>query len=456
MTLGGAGLAACLVATQGAILERMGSAHMVRRAGWAALAVALAAALPLTATAGGSSAAAGRRGNGLISFTGVKGTIYEVSPRGTLPHALAVCAEDGDFRWSPGGRQVAFWRDEADCGPETNNVYVVDANGAGLIPLSQGDSSFPAWSPDGSEIAFIHCEAETVSSDCAVFEVQPNGTGLHRVGPWGPSRELSEPVWSPDGSEIAFPYCETVTESSSHCAVFEIEANGVGLERLTPWGIDGEPIWSPNGEKLAVESDSSPLALYVVSADGSDLRRVARLPGSLGFPGVPIFAGKPVWSPNSQEIAFVRGSDIYVARDNGAGLHRLTQGEYPAWSPDGERIAFLDFRPRRSTCESIYAIFTVAANDGDRRRLTPEALHAGPPVWSPDGKLIAYPADYDSGGKTQCRREQARGGYDEPGYPVTSYERLYVVPAAGGPPRRLTNAAPGPDLVWEPASAAAR
>jgi Tol biopolymer transport system component len=443
----------------------MCSAHRVRRAGWAALVVALAVALPLTATAGGSSAAAGRRGNGLISFTGVNGTIYEVSPRGTLPHALAVCATDGDFRWSPGGRQVAFWRerDEIGCGPETNNVYVVDANGAGLVPLGPGDSWFPAWSPDGSEIAFIHCEAETVSSErCAVFEVQPNGTELHRVGPWGPSREFSgpvgEPVWSPDGSEIAFPYCETVTESSRHCAVFEIEASGTVLQRLTPWGIEGEPIWSPNGEKLAVESDNSPLALYVVSADGSDLRRVAVLPGSLGFPGVPIFAGKPVWSPNSQEIAFVRGSDIYVARDNGAGLRRLTQGEYPAWSPDGERIAFLDFRPRRSTCESIYAIFTVAANDSDRRRLTPEALYAGPPVWSPDGKLIAYPADYDSGGKTQCRREKARGGLPplEVGYPVTFYERLYVVPAAGGPPRRLTDAAPGPDLVWEPASAAAR
>ncbi len=422
----------------------------------------------LAAAAGGSAGIGNRPRNGPISFTGVNYTVYEVSPRGSLLHALTVCATDGDFRWSPDGRQVAFWREGGECAAgtrTTESVYVVDVNGAGLLRLSQGIGYFPAWSPDGSEIAFINCERETVSSRserCAVFEVQPNGSGLHRLGPWGPGRDFSgpvgEPVWSPDGSQIAFPYCEAVTASSERCAVFVVEQSGAGLRRLTAWGIEGEPIWSPNGEWLAVGSDHSPLALYVVNADGSGLRRVAQLPGAVGFPNVPLSAGAPAWSPNSQELAFVRGHNVYVAREDGTRLHRLTEGEYPVWSPDGKRIAFLDFRARRSSCESTYAIFAIAADGGNRRRLTPEALYAGPPVWSPDGRLIAYPADYDAGGKAQCRREEARDGaqLDEPAYPMTFYERLYVVPATGGRPRRLTNLAPGPDLVWLPTSTAAQ
>lgn len=431
-------------------------------------------ASPVAARAGGHAAVAGRPRNGPISFTGLDETIYEVSPAGTLLHRLKVCATDGDFRWSSDGRQVAFLRTQEEflCHASSNNAYVVGANGAGLVALSPGDSGSPAWSPAGNEIALLHCESETGSLEsCAVFEVQPDGAGLHRIGPWGTSSEFSdpvgEPVWSPDGSEIAFSYCETDTKTSKQCAIFEVEPNGTGLHRLTPWGVEGEPIWSPNGEKLAIQTHSSeePL-LYVVDADGSHLRRLSFL-STLGYNET-----KPVWSPDSTELAFVREErighdewrpDIYVINANGTWLRRLTHGGidnyHPTWSPNGKQIAFVSYRAShsRSHCAANYAIFTMAANGTSRRRVTFYALSGGAPVWSPDGKLIAFPADFDSGGEVQCEREEARAWVPSgPGEPLTLNERLYVVAASGGPPRRLTNFAPSQDLVWERASTAAQ
>ncbi len=76
----------------------------------------------------------------------------------------------------------------------------------------------------------------------------------------------------------------------------------------------------------------------------------------------------------------------------------------PALSPDGSRIAFR-FRGR---------IWTVPSGGGEARALTPAGLHAETPLWSPDGRSLAFASD--------------RSGA----------LNLYGAPAEGGEARRLT------------------
>ena len=56
----------------------------------------------------------------------------------------------------------------------------------------------------------------------------------------------------------------------------------------------------------------------------------------------------------------------------------------PVWSPDGRRIAYLS---RRDGTKEIYV---VNADGSGQRRLTPRDVLASTPVWSPDGRRIAF------------------------------------------------------------------
>lgn len=77
------------------------------------------------------------------------------------------------------------------------------------------------------------------------------------------------------------------------------------------------------------------------------------------------------------------GRSIWIAEDNGAGLHRLTSrtGVFadPALSPDGRKIA----------CDGAYDIFVMNANGTGRRKLTFDG-DSYEPRWSPDGNKIVY------------------------------------------------------------------
>jgi TolB protein len=139
--------------------------------------------------------------------------------------------------------------------------------------------------------------------------------------------------------------------------------------------------------RIAFTRNTGPMSgdikeLYVMNADGSGQKRLARI-SSYGVP--------PTWSADGRRLAFVRGhgpnAEIYVVNSDGSGERRLTRtsgAEFlPVWSPDGRKIAFL----RQGVLDG--GLNVINADGSGQRKLTDEVSFAAPD-WSPDGRKIAF------------------------------------------------------------------
>jgi TolB protein len=152
---------------------------------------------------------------------------------------------------------------------------------------------------------------------------------------------------------------------------------------------EGRYAWAPDGRRL-VYAAFDPNALLIVSAADAT-KRVLRGTRRVG-------ARQPDWSPDGRLIAFLRqrapygGSDIYVVSPDGTGLRRLVRTrsdlQTPRWSPDGRSIAY--FRLVDDTPgEEKWAVVVADADGGRPRRLgvthTWDCLD-----WSPDSKGVLW------------------------------------------------------------------
>ncbi len=194
------------------------------------------------------------------------------------------------------------------------------------------------------------------------------------------------------GAMFALAPCQPMTSSSARRAAIGV----LSLALLGACSSD-KTLTAPNAappDSLAAKFPSAvgqiaftsnrdgPLYIYVAAADGSKLRRLAA--------GV-----NAAWSRDGQQIAFngtVGGTEptsdpaIYVVNADGSGERPLPiRGVGPVWSPDGRQLAY-------TTDRGIY----VANSDGsDPRQLVSSNFPApgdtvGGPAWSPDAKRVAF------------------------------------------------------------------
>lgn len=100
-------------------------------------------------------------------------------------------------------------------------------------------------------------------------------------------------------------------------------------------------------------------------------------------------ATDPAFSPNGQRVVFVRlSAGIFVMNVDGSGLRRLTKAardHFPVWSPDGRHIAFL------RVYKNDWRVYVMDPSGSGLRRLR-LAPPAGRPSWTVDSKSILTPS----------------------------------------------------------------
>ena len=236
--------------------------------------------------------------------------------------------------------------------------------------------------------------------------------------------------------------------------IFVMDGNGGNQRRLiTSSADDLHPAFSPDGSRIAFESNrDGPQQIYVMNADGSDIRRL-----TMGTSN----DRSPAWRPDGSELVFVSDRDgrdhLWVAPAGGGEPRPLTSGGQTdggaSWSPDGRRIAY-----HSSQGTEPHHLFVIDAAGGQPRQITSGPNRDVTPAWSPDGKQLAFASyrdsqwniyvmeadganprklasdffiqapDWSPDGKQIVYHANADGGQPQ----------LFVVPATGGTPRRLT------------------
>jgi WD40-like Beta Propeller Repeat len=262
-----------------------------------------------------------------------------------LAGALAVA---GAAHARSGTTTLVFASDRAD---GVRELYVVRRDGSGEQRLTFNDvfERQPVWSPDGSRIAF----AGLKDGNFDIYTVDAGGQDLRRLTD-DPERD-DYPQWTSDG-RLVFqrgPF-------ACPCEAWIMAADGTQERRLeTGPGNALTPEPSPHGPMLAFASDrDGPWSLYMMPLVGGVVRRLTNAPGS-GFGDF-----NPRWSPQGNQIAFLRDhdgsdNDLFVVRANDANLRRLTatpeRAEFwPSWTPDGSEILFTSgFGPQRLRAISL-------------------------------------------------------------------------------------------------------
>jgi tricorn protease len=135
------------------------------------------------------------------------------------------------------------------------------------------------------------------------------------------------------------------------------------------------------------------------------------------------------WSPNGRQLAVERPAGLHVV-DAATGVAKLifpgTFVYFGDWAPDSRKLALV-VQSRRIDKEDIRVVNADGTGRYDPTQ-TPKRSSDFTPVWSPDGRRLAfvrnYSAGFDFGGPVT---QQPR--FDPP--------RTFVIPAKGGRPRPL-------------------
>ena len=354
-----------------------------------------------------------------VLFAGGRGDdfaakLYTVSIDGGMERSAGADMGVG-ASYSPDGKKLAinrkgqvYWR-KYYRGATQTDVTVMDIAARKFTDVTDFDGmdSWPMWSTDG----FIYFVSDREGSGLTnVWRVPEAGGKADRVTSFK-TGDVRFPAISADGKTIVFEHDFGVWKldlASRKVAPIkldiaaETQENVAEVRDFNSQADDYD--LAPSGRRVVVSIHGE---IFTAPTDEGDLRQITDTPAR---------DQDPQYSPDGKWIAFISDrsgrEEIYIAASDGVGepqkITDLDSLKFSfVWSPNSKEIAFTasDSKLRKYSVDSKQTIELSTSKYGN----------IGAPVWSPDGKWIAY---------------------SKPDYVRTS--DVYLLPSGGGQEQKVT------------------
>jgi TolB protein len=154
-------------------------------------------------------------------------------------------------------------------------IYLLTRQGEMIkkVTSSWGINVSPEFSPDGGRLAFVSNRSGTPQ----IYIKDLSSGDVRRVTFQG--KYNTSPAWSPDGKKIAYVGIE---KNRIDIYLILLESGpGMPVQLTRDQGDNEDPCWSPDGNLIVFSStrDGQGAALFVMTAAGTDQRRLMKMPG---------------------------------------------------------------------------------------------------------------------------------------------------------------------------------
>jgi Tol biopolymer transport system component/Zn-dependent M28 family amino/carboxypeptidase len=314
----------------------------------------------------------------------------------------------GEGYFSADGAQMIF-QSEREADNPFYQMYLMDLESGDVRRVSPGyGKTTCGWiSPDRKRVIFASTQEDPEARKKQADEIAFRKSGQTRRYAWdydpaydiqefdlatGKYRNLThtpgydaEGAYSPDGKRIVFSsnravYGRTLTEAekkqldldpSWFLDVYVMNADGSNVKRLTNVpGYDGGTFWSPDGKRIIwrrFSEDGARAEVYTMNPDGTDQKKITSM-GAMSW--APIFHPSGDYIIFSTNILGFDNFELYLVdaagkREPVRVSDRKGFDGLPMFHPDGKRIAWTS----NATATNISQIFIGDWNDAEARRL---------------------------------------------------------------------------------------